>query len=123
MAVALLEHLEEGDSLLHATRSDLLCFVERLESGYLTLSQEEVSAALVEIEQLSKVVDHLQTLAARAAEDHKLAIVDGPEPHKNTAEYLRARTRRTSSSDSIAWRVRCSSMASNCREVATVHTR
>ena len=72
-------------------RSDLLAFAHHFESGYLLLDREEVVAALVGVDEVSKFVDHLQTLAARAAEDHSLAATDGPEAHKGTAEYLRAK--------------------------------
>ncbi|WP_299167832.1 DUF222 domain-containing protein, partial [uncultured Arthrobacter sp.] len=91
MAVALLEHPTEDPSLLAGMRSDLLAFVQQFEAGYLTLGVEEVAAILVEAEQLSNVIDHLQTLVARAAEDHQLATTDTGDPYKNTAEYLRAR--------------------------------
>ncbi|SDH56030.1 protein of unknown function [Arthrobacter subterraneus] len=91
MAVALLEHHGVDDSLLRAVRSDLLAFAEHFESGYLLLGREEVVAALVGVEEISRVVDHLQTLVARAAEDHSLAATDGQEAHKGTAEYLRAK--------------------------------
>ncbi|MFP5314864.1 MAG: DUF222 domain-containing protein, partial [Actinomycetes bacterium] len=91
MAVALLEHHGEDDSLLRGMRSDLLSFAEHFESGYLLLDREEVVAALVGVEEISRVVDHLQTQVARAAEDHSLAATDGQEAHKGTAEYLRAK--------------------------------
>ncbi|MFJ6278244.1 HNH endonuclease signature motif containing protein [Arthrobacter subterraneus] len=91
MAVALLEHHGEDDSLLRGMRSDLLAFAHHFESGYLLLDREEVVAALVGVEEISRVVDHLQTLVARAAEDHSLAATDSQEAHKWTAEYLRAK--------------------------------
>ncbi|GAB3545255.1 HNH endonuclease signature motif containing protein [Arthrobacter tumbae] len=91
MAVAVLEPTMEDVSLLGGLRSDLLGFVQQFESSYLTLSPQEAAAALVEVEQLSKLVDHLQTVAARAAEDHQLATTDALDPYKNTAEYLRAK--------------------------------
>lgn len=91
MAIALLEAHREDASSLGMMHADLLSFAQRLESGYLTLSQEEAAETLVDVEQISKVVDHLQVLAARAAEDHKLATADARDPHKNTAEYLRAK--------------------------------
>lgn len=91
MAVALLERQREDDSPLRAMHSELLSFVQQLESSYLTLSATEVAATLVEVEQISKVVDHLQTLTARAADDHELATTDAQEPHKSTADYLRAK--------------------------------
>ncbi|MFJ6280001.1 HNH endonuclease signature motif containing protein [Arthrobacter subterraneus] len=91
MAVALLEHHGEDDSLLGGMRSDLLAFAHHFESGYLLLDRDEVVAALVGVEEISRVVDHLQTLVARAAEDHSLAATDAQEAHKGTAEYLRAK--------------------------------
>ena len=91
MAVALLEPRPEDTSLLGGMRSDLQVFAQQLESTYLTLSPQEAAATLVEVEQLSNLVDHLQTVVARAAEDHQLATVDALDPYKNTADYLRAK--------------------------------
>ena len=91
MAVALLEPHPEEASLLRVMRSGLRDFAQQLESTYLTLSPQEAAATLVEVEQLSNIVDHLQTVAARAAEDHQLATTDTRDPYKNTAEYLRAK--------------------------------
>lgn len=91
MAVALLEPTHEDESVLGAMRTGLLSFAQHFGSSYLTLNAAEAGATVVEIEQISKVVDHLQTLAARAAEDHKLAEVDADKSFKTTAEYLRAK--------------------------------
>ncbi|GAB3547311.1 hypothetical protein GCM10027404_09080 [Arthrobacter tumbae] len=91
MAVAVLEPTMEDASLLGGLRSGLLSFAQQFESSYLTLSPQEAAATLVEVEQLSKLVDHLQTVAARAAEDHQLATTDARDPYKNTADYLRAK--------------------------------
>ncbi|MDF9276749.1 DUF222 domain-containing protein [Arthrobacter sp. EH-1B-1] len=91
MAVALLEPRPEDTSLLGGMRSDLQVFAQQLESTYLTLSPQEAAVTLVEVEQLSNLVDHLQTVVARAAEDHQLATVDALDPYKNTADYLRAK--------------------------------
>jgi hypothetical protein len=89
MATALLDYQKE-QSLLSAVHSDLLSFARELESSYLTLSRHEATTTLVDVEKISKVVDHLQVLAARAAEDHELATAGQPEPYRSTSEYLRA---------------------------------
>ncbi|WP_346027355.1 DUF222 domain-containing protein, partial [Arthrobacter parietis] len=91
MAVALLEPHPEDTSLLGGMRSHLQVFAQQLESTYLTLSPQEAAVTLVEVEQLSNLVDHLQTVVARAAEDHQLATVDALDPYKNTGDYLRAK--------------------------------
>lgn len=91
MATALLEYHQEDIPPLPAVHSELLSFVREFGAGYLTLSRQEVATALVDVEEISKLIDHLQTLTARAAEDHNLAASAEQEPHKNTAEYLRAK--------------------------------
>ncbi len=90
MVVELLEPDTEN-VFLRGMHSDLLAFAQQLESNYLTLSRQGAAATLVMVEQLSKVVDHLQTLATRVAEDHQLASTDTQEPYRSTAEYLRAK--------------------------------
>lgn len=72
-------------------QSDLLSFAQRFESGFLAFSCREVAAALVEVEGLSRVIEHLQVVAARAVEDHELATADQQDSHRNSAEYLRAK--------------------------------
>ena len=64
MAVALLEPRPEDASVLGGMRSDLQVFAQQLESTYLTLSPQEAAVTLVEVEQLSNLVDHLQTVVA-----------------------------------------------------------
>ncbi|THJ68618.1 DUF222 domain-containing protein [Arthrobacter echini] len=90
MVVEMLEPRTE-DVFLRGMHSDLLAFAQQLESNYLTLSHQGAAACLAMIERISKVVDQLQTLAARAAEDHQLATTDTEEPYRSTAEYLRAK--------------------------------
>lgn len=91
MAVALSERQEEDSSLLPAVHSDLLSLAQHFQSNYLTLSQAEVASTLVAVERVSRIVGHLQTLAARAAEDHQLEAMDARETYKSTSEYLRVR--------------------------------
>lgn len=78
-------------SLLSAVQSSLLSYTQDLEAGYLALGAPEVAALLVDVEMICNLVDHLQMVAARAAEDHQLATADEQDTHKNTAEYLRAK--------------------------------
>lgn len=90
MAIKMLEPRTEDAFLLHGLHSSLIAAAQHLESSYLLLSQQEAAATLVMVEQCSHLIDHLQTLASRAAEDHHLATMDGQEPYGSTAEYLRA---------------------------------
>ena len=64
MAVALLEPRPEDAPVLGEMRSHLQVFAQQLESTYLTLSPQEAAVTLVEVEQLSNLVDHLQTVVA-----------------------------------------------------------
>ncbi|WDF33988.1 DUF222 domain-containing protein [Arthrobacter agilis] len=68
MAIAPLDYPTEADSSLRSVRSALVSFGETLEQKYLTLGAQESIRALVEIEEISKVIDHLQVVAARAVE-------------------------------------------------------
>ncbi|WP_051478688.1 HNH endonuclease signature motif containing protein [Arthrobacter sp. H5] len=116
MATALLDIQYQEIPLLQSVHSDLLAFGRELASGYLTRSRQDIAATLVEVEELSKVVDYLQVLTARAVEDHDIAATGEQVPqaavvgqdwntasgspvenrpplpvHKNSADYLRAK--------------------------------
>ena len=91
MAIAPLEYHREDESLLDAVHSDLLSFAGELGSSYLSLTRQQVATMVVDVEKISKVVDYLQTLAARAAEDHELSTSGQPEPYRSTSDYLRAK--------------------------------
>ncbi|MHA7143797.1 HNH endonuclease signature motif containing protein [Arthrobacter sp. TmT3-37] len=67
MAVAPLEH---PDTPLEFIRSELLAFGQDLAEHHLLLPKSDVVEALVTIEEISKIVDYLQIIAARAAQDH-----------------------------------------------------
>lgn len=120
MAVALHENQLQGPSL-RSMRSDLEAFSHELTDGFLLRTRKETAATLVEIEELSKLVDHLQVLAVSAVVGHDIANLGESEPqqatsaqdwngaspaavpakrpsakqplsiHRNTAEYLRAK--------------------------------
>lgn len=54
-------------------RSELLAIAQELKARHLLLSKHDVVRALVDIEELSKVIDHLQIVAAGAAQEHGVA--------------------------------------------------
>lgn len=54
-------------------RSDLLDFGKEMAGSYLTLSRREVVQTLVKIEEIAKLVDYLQVVAARAVQDQDIA--------------------------------------------------
>ncbi|MGV0111831.1 DUF222 domain-containing protein [Arthrobacter sp. CP30] len=70
MDIAPLEHSEGLGTSLESMRSDLLAFARELKGRHLLLSRHDVVRALVDIEELSKVIDHLQIVAAGAAQEH-----------------------------------------------------
>ncbi|WP_298252194.1 HNH endonuclease signature motif containing protein [uncultured Arthrobacter sp.] len=90
MTIEMLETRTEDTFLLQGLHAALLTAAQQFESRYLLLDQQEAAATLVMVERCSHLIDHLQTLAARAAEHHQLAAMDGQEHHGSTAEYLRA---------------------------------
>ena len=73
MDTAPLEHPEGTGPSLESMRSELLAFAQELKGRHLLLSKHDVVRALVDIEELSKVIDHLQIVAARAAQEHGVA--------------------------------------------------
>lgn len=73
MDTALLEHPEGTGPSLESMRSELLAFAQELKARHLLLSKHDVVRALVDIEELSKVIDHLQIVAAGAAQEHGVA--------------------------------------------------
>ncbi|MFJ6001689.1 DUF222 domain-containing protein [Arthrobacter sp. NPDC092385] len=73
MDIAPLEHPEGTGTSLESMRSELLAFGQDLNGRHLLLSKHDVVRALVDIEELSKVIDHLQIVAARAAQEHGVA--------------------------------------------------
>ncbi|BBE21844.1 hypothetical protein MN0502_07270 [Arthrobacter sp. MN05-02] len=70
MAVTPLEH---PDTPLESIQSELLAFGQDLAGHHFLLAKSDVVEALVNIEEISKIVDHLQIVAARAAQDHDVA--------------------------------------------------
>lgn len=68
MVIAPLEPCTETETPLGVVRSLLLAAGQDRAEHYFLLSRSDVVQKLTEIEELSKVVDHLQILAARAAE-------------------------------------------------------
>lgn len=116
MALALHDHQLQENSLLQSVRSDLEAFRGKLAEGYLIRTRVETAATLVEIEDLSRLVDGLQVLAAHTIVAHDIAALGEAEPqsadpeqdwngassapartkrplpiHRDTAEYLRAK--------------------------------
>lgn len=75
MAIAPLEHPGESKTLLESMRSDLSDFGHEMAGNYLTLSRHEVVQSLVKIEEIAKLVDYLQVVAARAVQDQDIATV------------------------------------------------
>jgi hypothetical protein len=73
MDIAPLEHPEGTRPSLQSMRSELLAFAQELTGHHLLLGKHDVVRALVDIEELSKVIDHLQIVAARAAQEHDVA--------------------------------------------------
>lgn len=65
--------LEHSDTPLESIRSELLAFGQDLAEHQLLLAKSDVVEALVNIEEISKIVDHLQIVAARAAQDLDVA--------------------------------------------------
>ncbi|WP_323960416.1 DUF222 domain-containing protein [Arthrobacter sp. JZ12] len=78
-------------SFLTEVHADLLSHVQKFEADYLGLDGAKVADALVEIEKVSKIVEHLQVVAARAVEDHGLATNNQQDSYRSTADYLRAK--------------------------------
>lgn len=78
-------------SFLTEVHANLLSHVQKFEADYLGLDSAKVAGALVEIEKISKVIEHLQVVAARAAEDHGLATANQQYSYRSTADYLRAK--------------------------------
>ncbi|MBG6216960.1 hypothetical protein IWX75_001414 [Arthrobacter sp. CAN_A6] len=74
MAIAPLEYPGESGTPLESVRSDLLYFGQGMAETYLTLSRREVVQTLVKIEEIAKLVDYLQVVAARAVQDQDIAI-------------------------------------------------
>lgn len=116
MALALHDHQLQENSLLQSVRSDLEAFGRVLREGYLARTRVKTAATLVEVEELSRLVDSLQVLAAHTVVAHDIAALGevehqsgGPEQdwngassapaqskrplpvHRDTAEYLRAK--------------------------------
>ncbi|MDQ0733765.1 HNH endonuclease signature motif containing protein [Arthrobacter agilis] len=73
MDIAPLAHPQGTGSPLESMRSELLAFAQELTERHLLLSKHDVVRALEDIEDLSKIIDHLQIVAARAVQDHGVA--------------------------------------------------
>ncbi|MDQ0735848.1 HNH endonuclease signature motif containing protein [Arthrobacter agilis] len=73
MAIAPIEDPEETDVSLRLVRSVLVRVAEGLAGSGRTLSTGETEQTLVGIEDISRIVDHLQVLAAGMAEEADLA--------------------------------------------------
>ncbi|WP_035778633.1 hypothetical protein, partial [Arthrobacter sp. 35/47] len=85
MAIALHEHRLQEPSLLQSVRADLEAFSTELADGYLLQSRRETAAALVEIEELSRLVDHLQLLAVSAVVSQDIAVLGESGPEQATS--------------------------------------
>ncbi|WP_049822501.1 HNH endonuclease signature motif containing protein [Arthrobacter sp. H41] len=75
MVIAPLERPVESETLLESMRSDLLDFGQEMAGNYLTLSRRDAVRTLVKIEEIAKLVDYLQVVAARAVQDQDIATV------------------------------------------------
>ncbi|MHA7263560.1 hypothetical protein ACX80W_10205, partial [Arthrobacter sp. TMN-37] len=104
MATAPVEEHAGTVGILSAVHAELTEFAATFSDRFLLLGRHEVTETIAGIEELSKVVDHLQVLGAHAAEQHRLAGPgEGPWPaakpagggtrteFRDTADYLRAR--------------------------------
>ncbi|MHA7264683.1 hypothetical protein ACX80W_15950, partial [Arthrobacter sp. TMN-37] len=107
MATAPVEEHAGSGELLSAVHAELIEFAAVFSGRFLLLARQEVAETVTRIEELSKVIDHLQVLGAHAADQHRLADPgDGPWPaaaagpeggggtrseFRDTADYLRAR--------------------------------
>ncbi|MBJ2119357.1 DUF222 domain-containing protein, partial [Arthrobacter sp. MSA 4-2] len=91
-------------AFLSAAHAELLEFAADFSGRFMLLARHEVAETVAHIEELSKVVDHLQILGAHAAEQHGLADPgEGQWPaaepagggtrteFRDTADYLRGR--------------------------------
>uniref|UniRef100_UPI0019153F18 hypothetical protein n=1 Tax=Arthrobacter zhaoguopingii TaxID=2681491 RepID=UPI0019153F18 len=75
------EFLSDTGELLSAVHAGLSGFAADFSGRFLLLGRREVADTVARIEELSRIVDHLQVLGAHAAEQHRLACAgDGPWP-------------------------------------------
>ncbi|WP_051470537.1 HNH endonuclease signature motif containing protein [Arthrobacter sp. 35/47] len=85
MAIALHEHRLQEPSLLQSVRADLEGFSTEFADRYLLQSRRETAAALMEIEELSRLVDHLQVLAVSAVVNQDIAVLGEADPEHATS--------------------------------------
>ncbi|MBG6225899.1 hypothetical protein IWX63_002482 [Arthrobacter sp. CAN_A2] len=80
MATAPIERYTARPSLLDSACTALADCAREVGQGYGIQSRQDAADLIMKIEHVSRIVDHLQVLAARIAEEHHLADDDGEQP-------------------------------------------